>query len=111
MDIKFNFINEAYSKEYDIIYNNLTVGKLFLFGSGNVVNIESIHINKFYQRKGIGREVINKLKEEYSIIAGCSSPFAINFWLKVGAEFEYEVNEDMIYELVNMGEYPPFSIY
>lgn len=110
MDIKLNFIKEVYSKEYDILCNNVIVGKIFLIENGHSINIESIHINRLNQRKGIGRSVINKLKEEHSVISGCSSPFAIDFWLKMGAIFVYEVNNDMIHELLNMGEYPSFSI-
>lgn len=114
MDIKLHFVSKRYSKEYDILYKNMSVGTIFLYEDDSMVRIESLHIEKKYRNKGIGKMVINKLKEDYSVISGCSSPFAIKFWLKVGAEFEYElndINKDIIYELLAMGEYPAFSIY
>lgn len=114
MDIKLHFVSKRYSKEYDILYKNRAVGKLFLYEDDSIVRIESLHIEKRYRKKGFGRAVIDKLKEDYSVISGCSSPFAIKFWLNVGAKFEYEIEDidnDTIYELLSMGEYPAFCIY
>lgn len=49
-----------------------------------------------HRRKGIGRKVIEYLKNEYKVIHGTSVTSSIGFWSKMGAEFEYEIKEEMI---------------
>ena len=111
MAIDLKLIGESYAKLYDILENNIKVGYILLKENNNKsITIESLSVDIKHQRKGIGREVVNKLKEKHSFIHGASSPMAINFWKKVDAEFEYYVNDDMVYQLLNIGEYPPFII-
>lgn len=111
MAIDLKLKGESYAKQYDILDNNINVGYISLRENDDTsVSVESIFIHINYQKQGIGRKVINKLKENYSFIYGASSPMAIDFWKKVGAEFEYPIINEMIYTLLNMGEYPPFMI-
>lgn len=109
MLIEFMFERECYSKHFIILCDKKEVGKISI-RDDDIVCIESIFIYDNFQRKGIGRAVVEKLLEKYSSIHGCSSPLAIGFWKKVGAEFEYPVLDEIIYELFDMGEYPPFII-
>lgn len=109
MLIEFIFNKESYTKDFFILCNEKVVGKLSI-REDVIVCIESIFIHDNFQRKGIGKAVVEKLLKQYPSIHGCSSPLAIGFWQKVGAEFEYPVSEDMVDELFDMGEYPPFII-
>lgn len=109
MLIEFIFESECYSKHFKILCNNEEVGKISI-REDVMVCIESIFLYDNFQKKGIGRAIVEKLLEKYPSIHGCSSPLAIDFWKKVGAEFEYPVSEDMIDELLDIGEYPPFII-
>lgn len=110
MLVELVFKEEGYNKHYDIISDKEVAGSILFRESANCISIESISLDLEYQRKGIGKTLISELLKKYSAIYGCSSPCAIGFWKKLGAEFEYDVNEDMVYELLDMGEYPPFCI-
>lgn len=109
MLIEFIFEKECYSKHFNILCDKKEVGKISI-REEDIVCIESIFIYDEFQHKGIGRAVVSKLLENYSSIHGCSSPLAIGFWKKVGAEFEYPVEDEIIYELLDMGEFPPFIV-
>lgn len=81
--------------------------------SDNNIHIVSILLNYNYRKQGIGRQIINKLKDTYDIISGESSPFAIGFWLKMGAIFDYYIdikNDEFTNYLLNQGEFPHFII-
>lgn len=110
MNVELVFRRELYNKEYDIIFNGNTVGRILFREYKKSINIESISIDTQYQRRGTGSKTIRQLLKSYSTICGCSSPMAIDFWKKLGAEFEYEITESMVYKLLDMGEYPPFMI-
>ena len=98
-------------KGNQILLNNLLVGTIDLnVYTADIVVVESFQLCHAYKRQGIGTAVINLLKREYTTITGCSSPLAVEFWKKVGAEFEYPVEAEHIEGLLEMGEYPPFII-
>lgn len=90
--------------------NGKEVGVIELETKGSQVVVESLMIDFHLTRQGIGTAVVALLKERYTQISGCSSPLALNFWKKVGAEFEYEVNDEMVEYLLDIDEYPPFRI-
>lgn len=110
MDIKLLLDNENYNKESKIIANGEFVGRVAYRADNESLIIDSIYIHQMYREKGIGKAIINKLLSGYKFIYGCSSPLAIGFWIKLGAKFEYDVSEDMIPRLLDIGEYPPFKI-
>ena len=95
---------------YSIYHQEQLVGELSLTEYSDSVHIDTFLIFSNYRRHGFGRQVINYLKKKYHVIKGESSPFAIKFWEKVGAEFDYEVNDEMIDYLMDIGEYPGFII-
>jgi len=51
------------------------------------------------------------LKNEYKVIHGTSVTSSIGFWSKMGAEFEYEIKEEMITYSWSTDEFLSFSIY
>ena len=111
--MKVNLIqtSEDYNKHFNIIVDNTIIGYISFRENKNSINIESINININHRRKGIGSILIKQLLKEYKTIHGFSSPLSIGFWKNVGAEFEYDITDEMVNDLMDMGEYPPFIIY
>ena len=79
----------------------------------NIINKVGVvkEIDIKHRRKGIGRKVIEYLKNEYKVIHGTSVTSSIGFWSKMGAEFEYEIKEEMITYSWSTDEFLSFSIY
>lgn len=111
MSLKLVFLSEDYSKHFEILNNDKVIGNVSIREiDNNSVCIESIDFLIEYRKKGFGANLILDLLSRYEYIIGCANPLSIGFWKKVGAEFEYPVSEDIIDELMDIGEYPPFKI-
>ncbi|MGU8989340.1 GNAT family N-acetyltransferase [Clostridium perfringens] len=110
MKIKFVFVDKGYNKHFDIVLNNKIVGWVLFREVKHSIFIESINLYFEHRGKGIGTVVVKQLLSKYKLICGCSSPLSVGFWKKVGAEFEYDITKEMIDYLMDIGEYPPFSI-
>lgn len=109
-EIKFipNFTPTEYK---DFLINDIIVGQINFEISNNEITINSIIIDIKHRRKGIGRKVIEYLKNKYKAIHGTSVTSSIGFWSKMGAEFEYEIKEEMITYSWSTDEFLSFSIY
>jgi len=110
MDLRLELKPNGCFHTYSIYQYEQLVGRFSLTEYSDRVHIESFLIFSNYRKKGLGKRCIQYLKSKYPVITGESSPFAINFWRKVGAEFDYEVNDEMIDYLMDIGEYPGFMI-
>lgn len=75
------------------------------------IHIYYIEINRKYRYKGIGRQVIDLLKDKYDIIEGKSVLDSIEFWHKLGAKFEEDIhNQSLINKYFEEGLCIPFEI-
>ena len=81
-----------------ISYNNELVGIIDYDTTDTLVKIAYITINEEYRRQGIAGEVIkmiiNENKGKY--LYGDSLPGALEFWGRMGAEFEEDPDEDYL---------------
>lgn len=81
-----------------ISYNNELVGIIDYDTTDTLVKIAYITINEEYRRQGIAGEVIkmiiNENKGKY--LYGDSLPGALEFWERMGAEFEEDPDEDYL---------------
>lgn len=103
---KFNYC----ANSYDIMDDDIVVGGLSLIEKEDNIIVSSICIDFRFRKRGIGKKVIDILKEKCSYLSGDSCPFAIGFWLKMGATFEYPIKEEDLDEMMNEGIFPPFTI-
>lgn len=95
---------------YDIFLEDTKVGWITYIQKGDSIKIDSLNIFKIYQRMSIGTSVIKLLFEKADNIYGESSPFAISFWNRLGAVFDYPINNIDISHMLNIGEFPPFNL-
>ena len=95
---------------YDIFLEDTKVGWITYKQKDDTIKIDSLNIFQIYQRINIGTSVIKLLFEKSNNIYGESSPFAIKFWSKLGAIFDYPINNIDIYHMLNTGEFPPFNL-
>ena len=81
-----------------ISYNNELVGIIDYDTTDTLVKIAYITINEEYRRQGIAGEVIkmiiNENKGKY--LYGDSLPGALEFWERMGAEFDEDPEEDYL---------------
>ena len=82
-------ILDKYTREvYGIIEYAVSKG-------GDSIHIDLIDVWKENRRQGIARRVIETLNKDYSI-TGDSVLNEIGFWLKVGAEFEEDIEDEEV---------------
>ena len=110
MDLRLELEKSGCFNTYSILLKEKSIGQISLTEYRDSIHIDSILIEQNYRKNGFGRQVVKHLKSKHKVITGESSPFAINFWKKVGAKFHYEVNDEMIDFLMDIGEYPGFII-
>lgn len=110
MDLRLELKKSGCFNTYSILLKEKIIGQICLTEHRDSVHIDSILIEQNYRKNGFGSQIVKYLKNQYSVIRGESSPFAINFWRKMGAEFDYEVHDDMLDYLMDIGEYPGFTI-
>lgn len=76
---------------FDIYRDATRVGDASIYIYPDFVTVDNIDIDEAYQGQGIGRDVVNLLKNlpGISIITGDSVPAALPFWAKMGAVLDW----------------------
>ncbi len=87
-----NFMRDNYSLGYIIKKNFKVIGAYLI----KEKELDLLYIEEKYQNKGIGRKVINKIKEDIDIIkVREENKKAINFYVKQGFKVK-DKNKDII---------------
>lgn len=82
---------------YSIYFDGEFVGVVEYKYSGDIVKLDSLYIDKWHQGCGIGRKVVEMIKDRHkTAICGDSVTEAVGFWKAVGADFDGE-DDDLDY--------------
>lgn len=81
-----------------IEYDGELVGIIDFYVAGDRIKIMYITINEEYRRQGIAGKVIQMLKDNHKgkYMYGDSLPGALDFWERMGAEFDEDPEEDYL---------------
>lgn len=84
-------------EHHEIYRGQIKVGDATLYIYPNSVMIDNIEIDQNYQFQGIGRDVVELLKQMPGIssLTGDSVAEALPFWTKMGAMFDWGELEDL----------------
>lgn len=81
-----------------IMYNNEIAGMIDYNVHDERIHIRYITVSDQYKRKGIARKIIEMIMKDNpgKYIYGDSLPGAIEFWKKMGAEFDEDEDDDYL---------------
>lgn len=99
-----DLLTDGGANEFIIINDNKEIGFITLQsnGCGNEVYLESIDLKDKYQRRGYGTQILNQIKDmcrlfDIKYIEGECRYDLIEFYIKLGADFNHRTLEDETY--------------
>lgn len=95
---------------YAILVQELKIGYVTYTDDRHYRHIEALYLEPDYRKKGVGKQVVNELRNQTMILTGDANPLSIPFWKSMGATFEVEGIENHMDYCMDQGVFPPFFI-